>query len=89
MAEVTLEKVWEEVQVLPLDEQQQLRKRLDEMLVQEEETGKMEAFHQALLASGLISEIKSPVVDVEAYRRFKPIEVRGKPVSETIIEERR
>lgn len=44
---------------------------------------------QILLAKGIISEIP-PLADYSAEDEdFEPIEVPGKPLSETIIEERR
>ena len=43
---------------------------------------------QILLAKGIISEIPPRVPDDEE-ETFEPIEVPGKPLSETIIEERR
>jgi len=88
MAEVTLEKVWEEVQELPSDDQQQLWKKLDEML-DGSARSKEEELQRKLLEAGLISEIKPPITDFTPYQNRRPIEVKGKPVSETIIEERR
>jgi len=49
----------------------------------------VDALHQALLAAGVISEIKPPITDFTPYKNRKLIEVKGKPLSETIIEERR
>jgi hypothetical protein len=51
------------------------------------ESPKRETFHQALLASGLVKQIRPPRLDRDAQRRL--IEVQGPPVSETIIAERR
>ena len=45
-------------------------------------------FQEAMLAEGLISEIKPPRTTPRNYD-FPLLEVEGKPVSETIIEERR
>ena len=60
---------------------------LDEILAQQEESAKMELFHQALLALGLVKTIKTPRASAAGQRRL--IEVKGKPLSETIIGERR
>ena len=46
----------------------------------------MKAFHQALLSSGLVKTIKKP--RFTSTDEHKLIRVRGKPVSETIIDER-
>jgi len=39
----------------------------------------------------VISEVRRPFTeeDLARFRAYKPIEVKGKPVSETLIEERR
>jgi len=46
-----------------------------------------EAFLNALLNSGLVSEIKRPVRAGKHDR--PPVPIHGKPLSETIVEERR
>jgi len=56
-------------------------------LADKEETAKRETFHQARLASGLVKQLKQPSDSRPTERRL--IQVQGKPVSETIIEERR
>ena len=43
---------------------------------------------RALYEAGLVSEIKPPITDTSPYRR-EPITIKGKPLSETVIEERR
>jgi hypothetical protein len=52
-----------------------------------EQDAKIKAFHEALLASGLVTNFKTPRAGID--RLYQPIEVKGKPLSETIIEERR
>ena len=52
-----------------------------------DEADKVEAFRQALLASGLVTRLAPPRDPSTADRPL--IEVAGKPVSETLIEERR
>lgn len=46
-----------------------------------------ERFKRKLVEVGLLSDIKTPKVNLEVDRT--PIRVKGKPLSETIIEERR
>lgn len=53
----------------------------------DDEAAKEEAFHQALLASGLVTHIIPPRDPSKAER--PRIVVHGEPVSETIIRERR
>lgn len=43
---------------------------------------------QRLLERGVISEIPKRLPDPEQDRDFKPVEVKGKSLSETIIEDR-
>ncbi len=60
---------------------------LPQSQMQQDEERKREAFHQALLASGLVKQIKKPLSYQLSARRL--VQVQGKSVSETIIEERR
>lgn len=63
------------------------RHRLLKLLKEQDETDKLEVFHQTLLSQGLVKEVKKPHVTDMIERQL--IEVKGKPVSETIIEERK
>lgn len=85
-----VERVLDQIRTLTEEEQQQVRVALNSRdttkpVMTEDE------FEQHLLASGVITEIPPPPTkaDIEAFRNYKPITVEGKPVSETIIEERR
>ena len=87
MPKTTLDHIVEEIKALASDEQWQLREILDAMLMSVEENAKRKALREALRATGLITQVRQPrVVDMSPRRR---IDVQGKPVSETIIEERR
>jgi hypothetical protein len=58
-----------------------------ERAIGEGETTKHSDFHQSLLSSGLVKQIKKP-----QYRQINPqqlIQVQGKSLSETIVKERR
>lgn len=55
--------------------------------LQDDEAAKEEAFHRALLASGLVTHIIPPRDPSKAERPV--FEVQGEPLSETIIRERR
>lgn len=46
------------------------------------------AFKQRLLAAGVITKINNLREAAFARKDFKPIKIQGKPLSETIIEER-
>lgn len=85
-----VERVLDQIRSLTIEEQQQVRAALNSP-----ETVKSpmteDEFEQHLLANGVITEIPPPPTeaDIEAFRNYKPITVEGKPVSETIIEDRR
>ena len=50
---------------------------------------KQEELARLLLADGVISRIPPPVTGSAPYEEWEPIRIEGKPLSETIIEERR
>lgn len=87
MTQATLYQILNQLSTLEQNELRQLNQAVQEHLAPQEEGQRREAFHQALLASGLIKQIKPPRRKEDSQRRL--IEVQGKPVSETIIEERR
>ena len=93
MSGANLEKIIQEVKALTPDEQRQVKDLIDSLLrASEEATASMspeDLLEQRLLEAGVISEIPKRLPTPEHLRDFKPIEVKGKPVSETIIEERR
>lgn len=83
----TVEKLYQEAMALPPDDLQ----RLIEMLSQAEPaTPEMteEEFQMRLMSEGIISELPRPLAEREK-EEFRPIQVQGQPLSETIIEERR
>lgn len=87
----SLEKVLDEVKTLSPDDLRRLREEVDRMLEPPREQMTEDEFEQMLLAKGIIGSIPSRPNEEErkAYSNYKPIEVKGKPISETIIEERR
>ena len=84
MAQATLNQILKQIETLELEELQQLNQTY---LANKEETVKKAAFHQALIDSGLVKQIKYPSYEPISERRL--IQAEGKSVSETIIEERR
>lgn len=64
------------------------RKMPDRSLASAAETAE-DKLEQMLLEVGLLSEIPPRITDFTPYEKRKPIKVKGKPISETIIEERR
>jgi hypothetical protein len=88
MMSTNVERILDQIRALTAEEQQQVRAALipnTKPLMTEDE------FEQHLLDAGVISELKPPITEeeLERFRAYKPIEVTGKPVSETLIEDRR
>lgn len=80
------------IKQLPVEEQKKVLDSLSQTLAEEhlteaQVTMSEDDFEQLLLAKGIITEI--PVGFDDDEDDFEPIEVKGKPLSETIIEERR
>jgi hypothetical protein len=84
-----LERVLSEIKALSPDDLRKLRDELDAMIVPVRPQMTEEEFEQHLLAQGVISSIPTRDLDPAEYHNRKPIEVKGPPVSETLIEERR
>lgn len=89
MTTSNLDRIVEEVRALTPDEKRVLRERLDLLLVSPQPEISEADFEKRLLERGVISSIPPPITDFEPYHNRKLIEVKGKPLSETIIEERR
>ncbi|MEH2022678.1 hypothetical protein [Nostoc sp.] len=87
MALVTLQQIIKQLETLEIEELQQLNQTIQKYLAEKKETVKQAAFHQALIDSGLVKHIKHPAYEPITERRL--IQIEGKPISETIIEERR
>ncbi|MEH2323292.1 MAG: hypothetical protein V7K32_06915 [Nostoc sp.] len=87
MALATLNQIIKQLETLEIEELRQLNQTIQKYLADKEETVKQAAFHQALIDSGLIKQIKHPAYEPITERRL--IQIEGKPISETIIEERR
>lgn len=89
MMSTNVERVLDEIKSMTSEEQQQIRVALNSRATTKSVMTEDE-FEQHLLASGVITEISPPPTEaeIEAFRNYKPITVEGKPVSQTIIEER-
>lgn len=88
MASVSLSKVLDEVKILSADEQRQLRDMLNEHL-ESSQKQKEEAVESLLLQAGLLSEKTLPHVDREQFYQYKPVPLKGEPLSATLLSERR
>ena len=94
---MSVEEIVNAVRALPPEEQAELRRRLEALTAQPDENEEQnlqtnrdldQRVQRALFEAGLLSEIKPPITDPTPYRR-EPIKIIGKPLSETVIEERR
>jgi hypothetical protein len=86
MGKVTVEQILTEAKTLSRDEQQQLRDTLDAWLRSEPPEEQLE---HLLYDAGLLREIRSAGAATVSSSRCPPVNVRGQPVSATLIEERR
>jgi hypothetical protein len=75
-----------QIEMLETEELQKLQQSIQSRLTQHQ-TAPQADFLQTLLASGLTQRIKYPNSHQSIERRL--VEVQGKPLSETILEERR
>lgn len=88
----TIEKIKSEVERLSEDDLQTVHDLVNTLLEKRKEARpKMteEEFAKHLYEKGIIGKPPPPITDFSHYENYEPVEVKGKPVSETIIEERR
>ena len=78
--------VIEEVKILSGAEKRRVWQELNEIISEEPVELRLQ---RALAAEGLLNEIKMPFVSRPGQDELPPIEIKGKPLSGTIIEERR
>ena len=78
-----MQEIAEAIKTLSPTDLHHLRKQLKE----QDAADKLAVFHQVLLSQGLVKEVKKPHVPDTVERQL--IEIKGKPVSQTIIEERK
>ena len=100
----TIEEIVKAVRDLPPKERDEVKRRLDSLVSPSQADQSLEAsaetnhvnqdaveldrrIQQALYTAGLVTEIKPPVK--RPRERRPPINIKGKPLSETIIEDRR
>jgi hypothetical protein len=90
MATDTVMHIVKQIKKLSPADKEKLRSALGPVLPHVRPKATEEDFRKALVAAGLLS---SPSANARAKagrrRPFTPVPVRGKPVSETLIEERR
>jgi len=87
MKRVTLHQVLEQVKMLTPDEQRELQDLLDFVLASHDNEVTEELFERMMVEKGIMT-VPPPNSPVRS-ENWKPVEVKGKPVSEILIEERR
>ena len=89
--QATIEKINSEFQQLSVEDLRQVRQLLDSILEKKESKPAMteEEFEQHLYEKGIIGKPPPPVTDFSRYKNYKRVTVKGEPISETIIRERR
>jgi hypothetical protein len=96
----TVEEILNAVRDLPPQEQAELKRRLERLTASPNNAGEQlengttghvkdlhARIHQAMYEAGLVSAVDPPVK--RRRERPPPIKIKGKPLSETIIEDRR
>ncbi|MBW4690397.1 MAG: hypothetical protein KME27_01380 [Lyngbya sp. HA4199-MV5] len=87
MAQTALQAILNQLRELEIEELKEVNQAVQQYLVARAITFERTAFDRALLDSGLIEQLKQPHYRQETDRQL--LQVQGKPLSETIIEERR
>ena len=89
--EVTIEQIEHKVKTLSAEDLRKVRELVDSLLEKKESKPTMteEEFAQHLYEKGIIGKPPMPITDFSRYENYKPVKVKVKPVSDTIIEERR
>ncbi len=87
----TLEDILQAVSTLSPDDRQQLRRTLERLEPPQPAVGPAteEHFHQQLLAAGLVRQRQRPLAVPLAASRSPRVTIVGRPLSVTVVEERR
>ncbi len=89
MATTALGRMLDEVKQLTPDEQRVLREAIDRLLSPAAAPPSEDQFERELLEAGILDQLPSSPGTGEPNRKWKPVDVKGKPLSETIVEDRR
>jgi hypothetical protein len=91
MVALNFDQVWQAVQTLTPRQQRRLWKLLDALRFMRQPLTPDEQLQLFLLKDGVIDQIPRPLTeaDKQAFQEYKPVPIECKPLSETIIEERR
>ena len=91
MISANVGRLLEQVKTLSPEEREQLRLLMGQQPMATNELLKEDQLQQLLLERGVISRIppKPTPEDIARFNAWKPIPIQGKPISQTIIEDRR
>jgi hypothetical protein len=91
MPNLNFDQVWEAVKTLTPSQQRRLRKLLNALRFKRQPLTPEDEVQLLLLKDGVIDQIPRPLTEAEvkAFEDYKPVPIEGKPLSETVIEERR
>ena len=89
MTDLRVEAVVEQVKALSLEQQRELRRRLESVLRDKLSMAPEDELECRLREAGLLSEIQPSSTDLTPYRNRKLGKARSRPLSEVIVEERR
>lgn len=84
-----IEKLIETVKHLSAEDRQRLRRALVSVASNDDHEAEDVDYQTTLVGAGLLSSVRPRQRDQHAFERFEPVPMSGRPLSETIIEERR
>ena len=84
-----VQRVLDQIHLLTAEERGEVKALMDSVPRGPETRTEEDEIRRSLLREGVIITRRPPVTDYTPWDEWKPVEVQGKPVSETIIEERR
>ena len=87
MPQAILKQIIDQLQTLEPSELEQLSQAIQSYLINRETAAKRAMFHQTLVETGLVRQIKHPTFKPRTYQDL--IQIQGESASQTIIEERR
>jgi len=89
MTSVKIENLMKQIQGLDPAQRAELRRQLDSMATEPTDAAKLQELDRCLLQEGLLSRI-NPVDEAAAEPdTWEPVVITGRPISESLIEERR
>lgn len=87
MPQATITHILEEIRTLEPDDLREVERTVRGLLEPSPKEAEREAALKALQEAGIVKEIKRP--DMRSRREWPLVPIQGKPLSETIIEDRR